>query len=160
MNLPLQIESQMNAISGLRNFRVCSLLLSLFFFGSVYGQVAEADSLKLVLLGNLSLFLPDDGQAFNAYAHKLHSLGPLVYAAELGLLAVILLHALIGVAIWIRKRRSRPVGYEVYYRLASIQLQLGNTARAEEFCRQALGYDPSSVEAGKLMESILAEGDL
>lgn len=66
------------------------------------------------LLGNLTLFVPDGGEAFNAYAYKLHSLGPLILVVELGLFAVILLHAAIGVAIWMGKRRARPEGYEKY----------------------------------------------
>jgi len=66
------------------------------------------------LLGNLTLFLPDDGQAFNAYAYKLHSLGPLVIILEIGLLLIILSHALVGVLIWIRKRQARPEAYKKY----------------------------------------------
>jgi succinate dehydrogenase / fumarate reductase cytochrome b subunit len=81
------------------------------------------------LLGNLTLFIPDNGQAFNAYAYKLHSLGPLVVVIEIGLLAIILIHALIGVSIWLRKRQSRPVAYKTYKSVGGASKQ-GISARS------------------------------
>lgn len=65
------------------------------------------------MLGNLT-YLSGYEQAYNSYAHKLASLGPLLYLAELGLLALVLVHAAIGVNIYIRKRRARPQGYARY----------------------------------------------
>ena len=44
------------------------------------------------LLGNLLLY-KSDGAAFNDYAYRLHSLGPILIIAELGLLAFFLFHA-------------------------------------------------------------------
>lgn len=64
------------------------------------------------LLGNLSLF--DGGQAFNQYADKLMSLGPLIYIAEAGLVVLFLVHAWIGISIYLKKKKARPVDYDVY----------------------------------------------
>lgn len=65
------------------------------------------------LLGNLTLY-DNSGQAFNQYAHKLISLGPLLYVAEAGLILLFLVHAWIGISIYIKKRKARPVGYDMY----------------------------------------------
>lgn len=64
------------------------------------------------LAGNLLLYLPQ-GSAFNVYAHKLESMGPLLYVAEAGLALFFLLH--IAMAIWTRStdRAARPIGYQV-----------------------------------------------
>lgn len=66
------------------------------------------------LLGNFSLFLNDGGLAFNAYTKFLESQGILLYIAEAGLVLTLLLHAAIGINIWIGKRRARPIGYTKY----------------------------------------------
>lgn len=64
------------------------------------------------LLGNLSLF--GSAQAFNIYSHTLESMGLLLYIVEIGLLLVFVIHAYIGISIYLRKRKARPQGYEVY----------------------------------------------
>ena len=66
------------------------------------------------LLGNFQLFIDDGGVAFNAYTKFLESQGLLLYIAEAGLVVTLLLHAAIGVNIWLGKRRARPVGYTKY----------------------------------------------
>lgn len=66
------------------------------------------------LLGNFTLFLNDGGLAFNAYAKFLKSTGILLYIAEAGLVVTLLLHAAIGINIWLGKRRARPIGYTKY----------------------------------------------
>jgi succinate dehydrogenase / fumarate reductase cytochrome b subunit len=66
------------------------------------------------LLGNFQLFLNDGGAAFNAYTKFLESQGVLLYIAEAGLVLTLLLHAAIGINIWLGKRRARPVGYTKY----------------------------------------------
>ena len=63
------------------------------------------------LSGNLTL-LSRDPSVFNTYARFLHSFGTLVYVVEVGLAAVILLHADIGIAIALRKARARKNGDE------------------------------------------------
>ncbi|MDA0379103.1 MAG: succinate dehydrogenase cytochrome b subunit [Bacteroidetes bacterium] len=64
------------------------------------------------MIGNLSMFSGDD--ADNEYAHFLASLGPLLYAVEIGLLVFFLAHVVTGIRIWIGKRKARPQGYAVY----------------------------------------------
>ena len=64
--------------------------------------------------GNLTLFASDGGRLFNSYAHHLESVGPLLVAAELGLIALCLLHAVAGVSVALGKRRARETDYAVY----------------------------------------------
>lgn len=64
------------------------------------------------LAGNLTLFGSEN--AFNIYSHTLHSMGWLLYLFEIGLAAVFIIHAYIGIAIYLRKRKRRPVGYQTY----------------------------------------------
>jgi succinate dehydrogenase / fumarate reductase cytochrome b subunit len=66
------------------------------------------------LIGNFQLFLNDGGLAFNTYTKFLESQGILLYIAEAGLVLTLLLHAAIGINIWLGKRRARPVGYVKY----------------------------------------------
>lgn len=65
------------------------------------------------LAGNLLLFKPDDGAAFDAYAQQLHDLGPLLYVAEVGLLGLFGLH--IAFAVWttIGNRKARESRYAI-----------------------------------------------
>jgi succinate dehydrogenase / fumarate reductase cytochrome b subunit len=66
------------------------------------------------LIGNLTLFIPDHGKAFNEYAHFLETLlhGWLIIAFEVGLVAVFLVHAIFAItASWLDKRRARPQRY-------------------------------------------------
>ena len=74
------------------------------------------------MLGNLTYF-SSDPDAYNKYAETLTSLGPLFYAIELGLLAFILIHAVIGVKIYLGKRRARPKGYTRYKSAAGASRQ-------------------------------------
>lgn len=64
------------------------------------------------LLGNLSLF--GDGQAFNEYTLALESLGWILYLIEAILVVGFLLHAYLGISIWLKRRKNRPEGYEKY----------------------------------------------
>lgn len=67
------------------------------------------------MTGNLAYFADDTGEAYNAYSHFLtHQLGALFYLIEIGLLAIFLLHATIGIQIWLGKRAARPESYAVY----------------------------------------------
>lgn len=66
------------------------------------------------LSGNLSLLAGDQGEAFNKYALFLHDLGPLLWLAEIILVALFLIHAYIGISIYINKKKARPVGYKSY----------------------------------------------
>lgn len=61
------------------------------------------------LLGNLQLFI--GAEPFNLYTHKLESLGPILYVIELVVLVGFLLHAGLGVSIYLKKKKAKPVGY-------------------------------------------------
>lgn len=65
--------------------------------------------LVLHLAGNLTLFAGP--HLFNFYAHKLESLGPLLIVAEVALALLFIVHAVIGVQVWLGKKRARPDGY-------------------------------------------------
>jgi len=64
------------------------------------------------LAGNLAIF--GEAGAMNEYSLFLHSLGPLLWIARIGLLLAFLIHAWIGISIWWNKRKARPQKYEVY----------------------------------------------
>lgn len=64
----------------------------------------------LHMIGNLSYFTGND--AYNAYAHFLLSLGPLLYLAELGLLAFFVFHVVMGISIARGKRQARKASYK------------------------------------------------
>jgi succinate dehydrogenase / fumarate reductase cytochrome b subunit len=63
------------------------------------------------LAGNLTLYGGAD--AFNSYAEHLHSLGPLITVAELGLLTLFLVHVLTGLVLFFQNLKARPQRYAV-----------------------------------------------
>ncbi|PZO42866.1 MAG: succinate dehydrogenase [Shackletoniella antarctica] len=74
--------------------------------------LALATFVLVHMAGNLLLF--QSREAYNTYAHHLASLGIGLYAIELVLLAVVVLHAAVGIEIFWRKRQARPQGYSAY----------------------------------------------
>ncbi len=62
------------------------------------------------LAGNLTLYA--GGTAFNAYAEKLHSLGPILTLFELGLLVFALIHVVTGITLFVQNLRARSVPYQ------------------------------------------------
>ncbi len=64
------------------------------------------------LLGNLTLFFSPS--AYNQLAHFIDSLGPLLYVIEFGLLAIVGVHAAVGISIYLGKRQARTVQYAEY----------------------------------------------
>jgi succinate dehydrogenase / fumarate reductase cytochrome b subunit len=82
-------------------------------FVSALSGIALMLFLVVHLGGNLTLFAGDGGRLFNTYAHHLESLGPLLYAAEAGLLAIFLFHAVSGIQVQLDKWKARPAGYAV-----------------------------------------------
>ncbi|MBI2569261.1 MAG: succinate dehydrogenase cytochrome b subunit [Candidatus Schekmanbacteria bacterium] len=62
------------------------------------------------LAGNLLVFIGPG--TFNEYSHKLTA-NPLIYVAELGLLAIFLGHLATGIALTLRNRAARPTPYHV-----------------------------------------------
>jgi succinate dehydrogenase / fumarate reductase, cytochrome b subunit len=65
------------------------------------------------LLGNLLLY-KSDGSFFNGYAKSLENLGKLLYAAEIGLVAMFLMHIFLALAMKKGHLDARPVGYKVW----------------------------------------------
>ncbi|MCP5002469.1 MAG: succinate dehydrogenase cytochrome b subunit [Planctomycetes bacterium] len=67
------------------------------------------------LLGNLKLY-SRDSTTFNLYAHKLDSLGGILYLAESGLLLLFLTHITIALSIFLTQRKARPDRYYMHKR--------------------------------------------
>ncbi len=58
------------------------------------------------MLGNLTLF--GGPGAINSYAAKLHSLGPLLWAERLFMLAMLVIHVYFGIVLTLENRASKP----------------------------------------------------
>ncbi|MGE5190029.1 MAG: succinate dehydrogenase cytochrome b subunit [Gemmatimonadota bacterium] len=67
------------------------------------------------LLGNSSIFVGPDG--INAYAEKLHSLGPLVWIFRAVMLALLLIHVWFGVTLTLENSAANPAKYAVNRKL-------------------------------------------
>lgn len=65
------------------------------------------------LLANLRIF-SSDPQAVSKYGHTLEGFGLLLRAIEIGLAIMIVYHAALGISIWLKKRKARPVNYRRY----------------------------------------------
>lgn len=63
------------------------------------------------LLGNLLVF--SGPEALNSYAEKLHSLGPLLWVARIGLLGMFFLHFTLIAVLAIQNKRARAQAYSV-----------------------------------------------
>ena len=63
------------------------------------------------LIGNLTLYSGRD--LFTSYVKHLHTLGPLITVAELGLLFFAVVHVLIGTLLFYENLVARPVRYKV-----------------------------------------------
>ncbi|MGI8604584.1 MAG: succinate dehydrogenase cytochrome b subunit [Verrucomicrobiales bacterium] len=89
------------------------------FYSSSIGKKILVALTGLVLVGflighlaaNLLIFLGAD--ALNDYAHKLRSMGPLLWAARLGLLAAVVLHIVATIHLTVQNRLARPDAYIV-----------------------------------------------
>lgn len=67
------------------------------------------------MIGNLQVLLPagpDGLYPINKYAHMLQSLGGLLWAARLGLIAILILHVWAAISLKKRNVAARPVGYD------------------------------------------------
>lgn len=72
------------------------------------------------LIGNLQMFLGDNGEAINRYGAFLQGLGELLWAIRLGLLAMVVLHIVFTIKLRLESRAARPERYAVtQYRAAS-----------------------------------------
>ena len=65
--------------------------------------------LTVHLLGNLTIY--GGGEAFNAYAQRLHSLGMLVTVFNIGLFVFALVHITTGLILFFQNLKARPVRY-------------------------------------------------
>ena len=71
----------------------------------------------LHLLGNLQAFAGAD--KFNAYAHALKSMAPILWIGRLTLLAAVCLHIWSAFSLWRLKSEARPIGYVTKKSIAS-----------------------------------------
>jgi succinate dehydrogenase / fumarate reductase cytochrome b subunit len=69
----------------------------------------------IFLAGHLAgnLFIYGGREAFNGYAEHLHSLGPLVRLAEIGLLTFAVIHVVTGLLLFFQNFKARPERYTV-----------------------------------------------
>lgn len=75
----------------------------------------------LHMVGNLLMFV---GPAvYNRYGYFIECLGPVFWLLELGLLAVVLIHAGYGLHLYLQHRRSRPIPYAQYASKGAPSLQ-------------------------------------
>ena len=67
------------------------------------------------LAGNLTIYA--GGAAFNSYAEKLHSMGPILTFFELGLLLFALIHVITGITLFLQNMAARSVilGFVVFH---------------------------------------------
>jgi succinate dehydrogenase / fumarate reductase cytochrome b subunit len=68
------------------------------------------------VMGNFLLFADDGGAEYNLYSHTLtHNVivGPIIKIVEIFLFASFIIHAFDGTILWVKNRRSRPIGYEM-----------------------------------------------
>jgi len=69
------------------------------------------------MLGNLQVYLGAD--ALDGYAHKLRTLGPLLWGVRGVLLLALLLHGWMVVDLYARSATARPISYRVYNTVAT-----------------------------------------
>jgi succinate dehydrogenase / fumarate reductase cytochrome b subunit len=93
-----------------------SMSLSKYFSSTVARKfVAGLTGVLLILYlvahlaGNLTLFAGPG--LFNRYASRLESFGFLLYAIEIVLALIFVVHAVVGIQVFLGKRRARPNGY-------------------------------------------------
>jgi len=67
--------------------------------------------LAVHLIGNLTLYGGSD--FFTAYVKHLHAYGPIITVAELGLVALAIVHVLTGLTLFIGNLNARPIRYAV-----------------------------------------------
>ncbi|MDM8537297.1 succinate dehydrogenase cytochrome b subunit [Desulfobacterales bacterium HSG17] len=90
-----------NTFSSSIGKKLMMAVTGLGFIGFIAGHLA----------GNLTIYGGKD--LFNSYAEHLHSLGPLVTAAEWILLTMAIIHVLTGLTLFYQNYKSRPVKYAV-----------------------------------------------
>ena len=112
MNAPIQSASG----SALKNKEKCGGLLR--YLCSSVGRkyimalsgLAWSGFVLAHMLGNLLIL--GGAEAYNKYGHALIS-NPLIYVAEAGLVAFLLLHAFNGIQLWLHNQKTKPQKYAV-----------------------------------------------
>lgn len=66
------------------------------------------------LTGNLALFVPDGGRAFNVYSHTLGSFRTPLNVIRVALAAFFIFHIITGIRVYFQNRRARKNRYAVY----------------------------------------------
>jgi succinate dehydrogenase / fumarate reductase, cytochrome b subunit len=79
------------------------------------------------LLGNFQLLKNDAGEAFNVYA-KFMTSNPLIKFISIGLYAMILLHAVLGILLWSNNRKAKSTVPAVGYRSEKVSWASKNMA--------------------------------
>jgi succinate dehydrogenase / fumarate reductase, cytochrome b subunit len=97
------MQGLVQAFSSTTGRKYVMAVTGLAWFGFLVGH----------LIGNFQLLLPDGGHAFNAYGHKLVSLGPLLYAVEAVLAVLMITHVYQATKITMAKKAARQDRYAV-----------------------------------------------
>lgn len=79
------------------------------------------------LAGNLQLLKDDGGEAFNIYA-KFMTSNPLIKTISYGLYAMILLHAFLGISLWLKNMKAKGIKPSVGYKSDKISWTSKNMA--------------------------------
>jgi succinate dehydrogenase/fumarate reductase cytochrome b subunit (b558 family) len=80
------------------------------------------------MIGNLLLYWGEE--TYNAYTEMLVS-NPIIRTIEFGLFATLIIHPIVGFALWLRNRQARPAKYDTYklsapfLRSSSIAVRIG-----------------------------------
>lgn len=74
------------------------------------------------MTANLSYFSTEPN-AYNRYADFLMGLGPLIYTLEIGLLIFFVVHAVVGINIYLKKRKARTSKYAEYRSVGKPSMQ-------------------------------------
>ncbi len=69
------------------------------------------------MLGNLQIYL--GSEALNGYAHKLQSMGPLLWAVRFIIASSMIVHVWMVIVLYARSQAARPIGYRCQQSIAS-----------------------------------------
>ncbi|MEO1591050.1 MAG: succinate dehydrogenase cytochrome b subunit [Cyanobacteria bacterium J06632_22] len=107
------------------------------------------------MVGNLTLFF--SAAAYNQFGHIVETLGPLTWSIELLLLGFVLLHAVLGVQIFIGKLKARDSQYATYQ--STNQASPPSSNQPSDLAAQSSSYQSlssrSMIWTGLLMAAFL-----
>lgn len=106
LSVPAQVLSKVPGLGPV--IRACSTSVGQKVVMAITG-LSLCGFLVAHLAGNLQLFAGE--QVFNDYAHKLHSLGPILAAAEIGLFATFAFHIGLAISTSAMNRAARGQSY-------------------------------------------------